>query len=483
MKMGTSIWRIFLSIQLKKLIRGSRSGRSYRQLIMVVLLVFIGFSFGKMSNIDVLPSQFSVNVTLTLLFFYLLFYFTMEIGPLMDSRQELEFVLAQPVPVDTWFKAKTALIWILGGAISVLIAIGYSLPFGRNGFTAFVSAYSTGLLSLSVVLVILSLMAKSKVRLEKAVEYSQLLLSVGIGLWILFSEKLSSFIASPHGRPGIFRYSPFNVLSKCVVEGEILSACFYCFGVIAVLFAVSAIFYRSISGSVEVDGGRQPARRKSAPMTVERPTLPSDPFRMLVLTHVLRDRWFRASFLPPAILYLIMAAQYATRPSETMNAPIMGIALFMGMVVVITLFYSSSFKASWLLQTAPIPRGRIIARTIEEGLFLILGSFLMLFLLVIGLFSPKELVTALYTAVVAFLLSLGIGYVYGLIVREVPFSLDFAADSSRRRILILGALPIVAVFSSLWYLAANGMPQLIPLIPFILLATDLALRSSLEKVL
>ncbi len=477
--------RILFQVQFKKLIRGKSKNYPYRYILLLLLLAFIGYSLGALNKLGINP-LLTTAVSLSIVFIYLLFYFMMEIAFLIDKNREIEFIFAMPIPTGAWFRAKTVLMSLMGITISGMMAFGYALPFGEQAIQAFLIVFQTGIAALSIALLFVAGFLKMGINPDKAVEYGQIALSVGIGAWFLFSDQLKDWLMNANMGPSSLKALPFYPLANALLQNEIRAIVTYFVMILIFALMVLAFFQNSLVSATEMEKVWLEKTAEKEPSEPIARTLRALSFNgatlMLVVTHLRRDRWFRSSFLPPGILYLLLIAHNMANPSESSIGAVVGITLFMGALVTMSVFYSSSHKASWLIETVPGRKGEITAKVLEWTLTLVLGAFLLLMNMVTLLVSPWMFRQILVTSVFSLLVSYGMAYTYALIFRTTPFSQDYTTSASNRRIGALVAFPFVIIFSSAWYGLVKFAPQWT--IPALILAflLDFVLRASLCRV-
>ena len=483
--MDRNILKVFLKVQFKKQFRGKSSRHRFRYATMILLLLFIGYSLGKITVILERMAVSGMAVTLVAIFSYLLFYFLTEISYLIDRKKDIEFLFSMPVKIELWFKAKTILVLAQGAVISALVALGYAVGLGREFISAFLAAMSTGLIAFGIILMGVSIAVARNMAMEKAVEIGQIMLSITVGLWFLFYDEIKKLLISISDN-SFARYLPFHLFGKAYSEGRLDLQVLYFLITVALTAAIAAYFYRviSVSGSSERwDTAQRKGRAMSgeSPATVKLSRSPRMAVWKLALSHLMRDAAFRASFIPTLTVYLFVALKYAYQPSDKFEGALLGIVLFVAFLTLMTFRYSSSYKGAWILQTAPIEKGKIIAYTVEFAILFLLGAYLLLLTVIVLIAAPHAFGDTVEIMLFSWLSSLAMGYAYGLVDRKLPFTLDFAASRSERRLAILAGFPMIAVITLIWFLITYYKIMLMPIIGFILLL-DIVLKRSLEKV-
>ncbi len=487
--MDAQVLKTFISVQFKKTIRGKSPRYKYRFVLLIGFLVFIGYSLGSISRVAHAVIPEAMTFTLMGIFSYLLFYFLTEIAFQIDRKEEIEFIMSLPVDVSYWFMAKAILLIVLGAVVSSFMALGYSIGVGERLANGFLAAFQTGLLSLAFVLIGLSIAIRNRVVIDRALEIGQIFLSILIGIWFIFSDQIKHGLLEGTAGAKWVRYLPFYLLSKAFSNGNIIRQLEYLVVTAAVVFIAGYFFYKRTSAAAAVEPiiteSKGKARESGHAMPFQRLPLrhrsPRIAIWKLSLTHITRDRVFRTALFPPMIIYLIILTTFTSKPTVEFQVSLISIVLFTTLLVLGTFLYSSSHEGAWILETAPIERGKIIAYTVEFGVSFLLGSFLLVLLAASAIFSPHTFKQSFSSAAFSWVSALGMGYAFGLIDRKIPFSQGMESVRGPRRLIVIATFPLIAIMVGLWYVFIHfSFPIWGATLAVIML--DFALKKSLEKV-
>ncbi len=492
-------FRQLLKTSLKLDIRSSQGmqyGSSSSRIPQVfgVLMFYFMVSIGLSVSIYMIPSIFTGTLIITaVVMAFVALNILIEFGSIILSPDDFEILSPLPISSRTVFYSKMANLLIYSAAITLsLIIIPTVTLAARTGETIatlmfFIAEMFAGITVSMIIALVYSTLLKliSAERLSAVLSYAQMLLGFTVWFGYMITSRVfgkSVLSVGELTQWWVFILPPAWYASLMGIAGAVESGNWVwsaMLGIVGTVLAVligakylSVSYAASLSRSVSVSSQTK-SRGQSAPVggsgAWRRWLKPEDlcVFR-LIWSHFKYDNKFKMtvlSLLPLSAMYFFLAG------SEGIVDPFAGsfndsgafmIFIPLGILpimILASLIYSTSYKASWVFFATPANLADIVLAGLKFVHFAFVIPYAIIYAIVLGFFYGSFVHSLLFTTILYLLVAILLRITYAFL-GKVPFSIPpKKGQQSSLFVMMLFVMPVFIISAILlMFLVSRSNP-------------------------